>query len=120
MIKADEDALICDLAETYGIFDYRSLPLQTVAVLSAGLRNDSRIKMKLIKTKIDVETHLLAAIFDKVNWLCWTHTKDAQHKRNAPESVLEILTGEQKEKEEQAFNSVEEFEAARRKALGID
>ena len=46
MIRLDRDALICDLAETYHIYDMRSLPLQTVATLSAGLRDDSRIKMK--------------------------------------------------------------------------
>ena len=36
MIFTDEEALICDLAETYQIFDYRSLPVRTVATLSAG------------------------------------------------------------------------------------
>lgn len=47
MIAKDEDALICDLAETYRIFDYRSLPLKTVATFSVGLRENSRIKMSL-------------------------------------------------------------------------
>ena len=46
MIRFDEDALICDLAETYHIYDYRSLPVKLVATLSAGLRDDSRIKLK--------------------------------------------------------------------------
>ena len=31
MIKTDEDALICDLAETYQIYDYKSLPAYMVA-----------------------------------------------------------------------------------------
>ena len=43
MIAIDEDALICDLAETYQIYDYRRLPVQTVAVFSLGLRDNSRI-----------------------------------------------------------------------------
>lgn len=43
MMNISEDALICDLAETYHIYDMRSLPLRTVATLSAGLREDSRI-----------------------------------------------------------------------------
>ncbi|MBQ4177615.1 MAG: hypothetical protein II640_09125, partial [Lachnospiraceae bacterium] len=47
MINADEDALICDLAETYGIFDMESLPVKLVATLAMGLRGDSRIKMKI-------------------------------------------------------------------------
>ena len=32
MIKTDEDALICDLAETYRIYDYKQLPAYQVAV----------------------------------------------------------------------------------------
>ena len=47
MIKTDEDALICDLAETYQIYDYKSLPAYMVATFSVGLRENSRIKMKL-------------------------------------------------------------------------
>lgn len=44
----DRDALICDIAETYGVYDLGALPLQTVAVLAQGLRHDARIMMKLI------------------------------------------------------------------------
>lgn len=43
----DRDALLCDMAETYGVFDLRALPLQTVAVLAQGLRPDSRIMLRL-------------------------------------------------------------------------
>jgi len=48
MIKLDENALICDFAETYHIYDYRQLPPTRVAVFACGLRDDSRIKMKNI------------------------------------------------------------------------
>ncbi len=41
MISRDEDALICDLAETYQIYNYKSLPARLVATLSVGLRDDS-------------------------------------------------------------------------------
>lgn len=43
----DKDALICDLAETYHILDYRALPVPLLATLCSGLRDDSRIKMRL-------------------------------------------------------------------------
>ena len=36
------------MAETYGVYDLRALPLQTAAVLAQGLRADSRIMTKLI------------------------------------------------------------------------
>lgn len=35
------------MAETFGIFDFRALPLQTVAILAQGLRADSRIMLRL-------------------------------------------------------------------------
>jgi len=43
MIATDEDALVCDLAETYHVLDYRMLPLKTAAALASGLRSDARI-----------------------------------------------------------------------------
>jgi len=47
MIHTDEDALICDLAETYHIFNYRELPPSLAATLSVGLKDDSRIKKEV-------------------------------------------------------------------------
>ena len=41
MIATDEDALICDFAETYHIYDYRSLDVEYAATLAYGLRDDS-------------------------------------------------------------------------------
>lgn len=46
MIALDEGALTCDMAETYHIYDMRALPVETLAVLACGLREDSRIKLK--------------------------------------------------------------------------
>ena len=66
MLETDEDALICDLAETYGVYDYESLPVQTVAALSIGLRGDSRIRMKLSGMKLTLTESLLAMIADNL------------------------------------------------------
>ena len=33
MIASSEDALVCDMAETYGVFDYRALPVPLLAKL---------------------------------------------------------------------------------------
>ena len=38
MMALDEDALVCDLAETYHIFDMYELPCLKVATLAKGLR----------------------------------------------------------------------------------
>lgn len=69
MIALDEQALVCDLAEVYHIFDYRSLPVQLVATLSSGLRDDSRIKMKLNGEKVSREVLLLAGVCDRLTML---------------------------------------------------
>lgn len=121
MISLDEDALICDLAETYHIFDYKQLPVSQVAVFSCGLRNDSRIKLKLIDEQVPLETILLASVSDKLSNLVWMNSVDAQKGKNKPTSLVEILNGKQKpssDKESVAFNSGEDFERARQEALG--
>lgn len=94
MLATDEDAVICDLAETYGIFDYRSLPICTVATLASGLKGDSRIMQKMSGQKNTTEQILLAGILDRLSWIAWTKTKDAQKGYNRPASVLEKMLGE--------------------------
>lgn len=55
MILTDEDALICDFAETYNVLDYRALPLRTAATLASGLRADARIFESLKKEQYKEE-----------------------------------------------------------------
>lgn len=46
-----EHDLICDLWQTYGITDYRSIPMRTLAVLAWGLPVDSRVYERIIGIK---------------------------------------------------------------------
>ena len=118
MIKLDEDALICDLAEVYNIFDYKQLPAYRVAVFSLGLSDSSRIKMKLANQAVNFETMLLAGIFDKVSLLFWSKTKDSESNKNRPLSVVEMLNGKQTNtKEVVSFESGKEFEAERQRII---
>lgn len=120
MVATDEDALICDLAETYQIYDYRRLPLKMVAVFSFGLREDSRIKMKMNDIGVPFETLLLAGIQDKLNVLIWQQTKDGMNGRNYPASMLALLTkSQQKSKTSDlvGFESSEDFLREREKLL---
>lgn len=120
MISQDEDALICDFAETYHIYDYRSLPADLVATYAVGLRESSRIKTKMMGMTLPMDEYLYAAIFDAVNWLCWTHTKAAEKGGRPPERILDSLL-DKKEKQEDdfmVFNSPDEFEKARLRLLG--
>lgn len=123
MIGVDEDALICDLAETYHVLDWRSLPVRLVATLSCGLREDSRIKLKMSGQKLSLDNTLRAMQVDALNLLLWTKTKDAQNGRNQPESVYSLLVDEDVKHENKhsqkiesmVFGSPEEFAEALRK-----
>lgn len=118
MIELDEDALICDLAETYHIYHYRQLPLYEVAVFAYGLGEDSRIKMKLFNQRVSHDTLLLASAVDRLTLLLWTKTKDGQKGVNRPKSIVDTLLGKVKESRQMAFHSSKEFEQMRKKLLG--
>lgn len=116
MLNYDEDALICDLAETYNIYDYRSLPVKLVATLSAGLRANSRIKLSANGSSVPQDTLLLATIADRVEAFRYGFSEDASKGRNKPISLVSIMLGEETKKENKSgvtsFNTPEEFEVA--------
>lgn len=118
MMARDKTALICDLAETYGILNYRELPVETLAALSIGLRENSRIKMKMAGVKIQSEIMLLAAAVDRLTFLAWSRTEDAEKGRNRPKSIVDIISGTVKESNIMTFDTAEEFEAARAEIIG--
>ena len=119
MIRTDETALICDMAETYGIYDWRALPLETAAALASGLRDDSRIKRKIAGIPVDTMTLLTAMIVDRLSLLVWSKTKDAEKGENRPGSIVEkILALDKKEENEvEGFQTPEDFQAAWRAAV---
>ncbi len=119
MIKLDEGALICDLAETYRIYDYRQLPPLRVAVFACGLRDDSRIKMKVSGQLVPFEILLLAGISDKLSTLIWFQTEDGQKGKNRPTTITNLLTNNESESKEDVivFNSGEDFVEARNKLI---
>lgn len=107
MLAVGEDELLCDMAETYHIYNLYDLPVEYASVLAYGLRNDSRIKMKMLGLEVDVETLLLAHIADNTALNLYAKTKDAKNHRNRPKSIVQALTAQ---KEELAsFKSGEDF-----------
>ena len=120
MLSADRDALICDLAEVYGIFDHRALPATLLAALSVGLREDSRIKMKLAGQKLTKMETLAAATVDRLSMLVWLNSEDGRKGENRPASVLSMLLGEEpEEKPVEGFETAEEFEAEWTRRTGV-
>lgn len=121
MVSADEDALICDLAETYHVFDYRSMPSKLVATLAAGLSENSRSKRKIAGLPHPAETLLLAMAVDRLSYLVWAKTEDGQKNRNRPESVYMRLMGlddAKKTNDVLTFESGAAFDAAWKRMTG--
>lgn len=116
-MRTDEDNMICDLAEYYGIYDYKGLSVKLLITLIFGLRDDSRIKTKASGNDIPINTYLLGYIADSLAFIAWSKTESAKHNRNKPQSILESWKKNKDKKDYLSFNSVEEFEAARAKIL---
>jgi len=119
MIRLDRNALICDLAETYGIYGLESLPIRLIAILSCGLRENSRIIRKMSASNLSLDSMLLAHIADRLGILIWQRTKDGQRGKNRPESFVEKLSNTNRgtHLSVSAFDTVEEYEEAKNMIL---
>ena len=108
MLALDRDALICDMAETYHIYDIKGIELPYLAILASGLGMDSRIKRKAYGLKAPWSTVMLAMLID--GW-----SKD-----EARPLVPEFLEKRDKgiKSNSKVFASVEEFEAEKSAILG--
>ncbi len=107
--------MICDLAQTYHIYDYKKLPPQKVAILVLGLSDDSRIMMKLAKQSYDLKTIMLVGMFDRLNWLCWTKSNNASKGIGMPRQILQMILP--KETDSIGFNTGEAFNKKRNAIL---
>lgn len=121
MISLDRSALFCDLAETYGILDWKTVPTATLAVLAVGLRGNSRIKMRLEERAVPVEQLLMAAVLDRLSMLVWFQTEDGEKGINRPKSMAAILLGDAQEVggDVQSFETTEEFEQQWQSVTGV-
>lgn len=90
-----------------------------VGILASGLRGSSRVFGAITEDKIATDTKLLAMAVDNLAWLVWSKTTDAEHNRNRPRSVYDIIVGKEEPSANNnaAFKSVEEFEKARANIL---
>ena len=118
MVATDEDSLICDLAQYYHVFDYKSMTVELVATLSAGLPEDSRIMRKLSKRNISKSELMLAAIYDDLNAYLYSMTSNAKHGINRPASIVDKWLNITEQKENMAFDSVNSYEKAKQRILG--
>lgn len=112
MLGTDRDAVICDLAETYHLFDMDSVPLMTLATLCAGLPEDSRIKLHLNGVKRIPPSFTLVTIADTLTQFVYAFSGSDK----TPTLYKDIMIGKQKKKSNE-FKSISDFEKARRKIL---
>lgn len=115
IMNDSEDLMICDLAETYGILDYKQIKPNILATLVLGLPRDSRIMMKISKAKLGYLDSVLALIFDCLQVIAYNQG----HKKGAkkPESLFKKITAEDKKDEYMTFTSPEEFERWRKEHI---
>lgn len=115
MLNTDEDAVFCDLAETYHLFDWSAVSVPTLARLASGLRDDSRIMLKLSGQRVPIERLLLAMVADNTAYTAWANTKAARdNPESVPERIVPIMLGKHtvsNRKAVQSFRTAEEFEA---------
>lgn len=114
MLKHDKNALICDFAEYYRIYDLWTLPARYVSILAIGLSDSSRIKESLSSTPIDLKEIILAAILDQVALINYRYTDGV----DLPESmVAKLLNKTPEEGNTIEFSSAEEYKLARDKLI---
>lgn len=114
MLGTDRDALLCDLAETYGVFSFTELPIMTVATLCAGLRESSRIRHKLRGYNEVPSEYTLVHIADSLSILISALSDD----KKKPPLYYDALVGKlEVQKHSSGFESIEDFEAARERFL---
>lgn len=116
LLRDYKKEIVCDLAETYHIYNYRDFKPSYIYVLVEGLKSDSRFKMALKNQKVDDLTLLNAKAVDLLSLLVWSKTPDAQAGRNRPKSLVDILLNDS-EAEKEGFDSEEEFMKEREKFL---
>lgn len=108
MLTLDRDAFVCDMAETYRIYDIKSVPLPYLATLASGLGMDSRIRLKAEGLKAPWSTVMIAMYMDAFS-------------KNEKTTFLDKFIEKQPKgvkSNGKVFDSAEEFDAARTAILG--
>lgn len=91
MWSSCRDELICDMAETYHIYDMRALPVRTLAVLACGLGQNSRVWAKLNGYKAQWSDIVMAMCADHLAVLQWFQTEDGHKGQNRPQLLTPQL-----------------------------
>jgi hypothetical protein len=86
-----------------------SLPVTKVATFACGLRGNARIMQIMTDKQSDIHTLLMASMVDRLSFLAWAKTKDAQNNRNRPESLVAKIYSKKPEREFEVYETGEEM-----------
>lgn len=118
MIAFEEEAFICDMAETYHVLDYRALPVPLLITLSSGLGLNSRVKRKQMKME---ELHVEYALASIADYLKLIYMAMAAKKSQSDIFLFsEYVMGniDRRENKTVSYNSGTDFDQARKSILG--
>lgn len=120
MLAYSEDDFIADFATIYHIYDYKRLPIETLATLAfaLGTNYNARITMKACGIKVPFDTYLAAVCADRLADIMYMFA-DENKRGDPPGSIADtLLVDHSKDRHEYAkFESGKEFEMERRKFL---
>lgn len=106
------EELECDMAQFYGIHDYRDFKLGHISVLACGLPEESRVIRKMTNHPYSVNTYLLAHMVDRLSLIWWSKTVDAENNINRPRMMIDLLNGVEEVREFESM-TIEEYEQTR-------
>lgn len=84
-----------------------SLPIDTVATLSVGLRENSRIILKLKESEVSLDTMLLAGINDRLSAIMWQLSGGSN--TDKPTMITDSFIKREEKPDNDKFASGEEF-----------
>lgn len=118
MLASDEDALICDMAETYHILDIWALPVELLATLASGLRENARIWFKMNGLREIPTEIVLPQLADTITLIMYALAGGSSKGIEKPELFMEAMRGQTaKKKESKGFDTGEDFMAYRKRIL---
>lgn len=112
MVQNYPNELECDMAQFYGIHDYRNFKLGHISILACGLPEQSRIVKKVTDKPYETDTYLLAHIVDRLSLIWWSKTEDAMENMNRPKMMINVLN-QVSEPNEYESMTIDEFEKTR-------
>lgn len=118
MVRKYPDLIICDFAQYYHIYDWKSIPIDTAAILACGLPAESRIVKQYTGVNVNLDTIIEALTLDSIRNLTYM-LRGARGPK--PESMAENLMKSRHERTsgmlDMSFDSSADFVNARNAIL---